>query len=62
MPPGRQKHVQIDGTKHPPYMPGHELTRREPFFCPAPPSPYRHGTDARSRVISFVPPVPRPSS
>jgi hypothetical protein len=43
-------------------MPGHELTVREHFFRHAPPSPYRHGTDALSRVTSFVPPVPRPSS
>jgi hypothetical protein len=57
MPSRRQNHERIDGLKCGPYMPGHDacIAHR---FSPAPP-PSQHGTDARSRVNAFVPPVPR---
>jgi hypothetical protein len=58
MPPGRQKLEQIDALAQPLYIAAHE--RVVTGFCEfGSPPPLRHGTAARSRVNSSVPPVPR---
>jgi hypothetical protein len=60
MPFRRQIDHHIDGPKHGPYIAAHEEVVIDYRAFRSPP-PYRHGTDARSRVNSFVPPVPRHS-
>jgi hypothetical protein len=60
MPFRRQIAHHIDGPKHGPYIAAHEEVVIDSCALQSPP-PYRHGTDARSRVNSFVPPVPRHS-
>jgi hypothetical protein len=61
MPFRRQNHEQIDALRDGPYIAGHEQVVYDPDRSQAPP-PSQHGTDARSRVNPFVPPVPRHSS
>jgi hypothetical protein len=61
MPFRRQNHEQIDAVRHGPYILGHEQVLYDPDRSGAPPLS-QHGTDPRSRVNPFVPPVPRHSS
>jgi hypothetical protein len=61
MPFRRQNHEQIDALSHGPYIVGHEQVLYD-LDRSAAPTPSQHGTDARSRVNPFVPPVPRHSS
>jgi hypothetical protein len=60
MPFTRQIDHHIDDPKDGPYIAAHEEVVTDCRAFQSPP-PYRHGTDARSRVNSFVPPVPRHS-
>ncbi|MGC1280076.1 MAG: hypothetical protein WA893_17950, partial [Xanthobacteraceae bacterium] len=60
MPFRRQIDHHIDGLRHGPYIAAHEEVVIDCRACRSPP-PHRHGTGARSRVNSFVPPVPRHS-
>ena len=62
MPPRRQNHEHVDGFRHGPYIAAHERLVYDHCRPKAPPPSQQHGTDARSRVSPFVPPVPRHSS